>query len=638
MVDYATRDITALSGLDYSPAFGVAVFPPGATNFEVLVSIIGDLLPEADETFLLILTNAIHGNLTRSYATGTILNDDFPPELSVNDAVIVTDGNGNNNAVFTVNASAASGEVITVDYETVNGSASSGAEFIHAADTLSFAPGVVRQLVSVPIFQEAATQPAETFFLALSDPMNATIRRNRAVAAILHPGPIQVASMKAPESAKARIDSSIVESKQPATLAASPLPPPVVERTDASLDKEPVKPSAAFASSSVTVSPGTNILFEINALTNILHVESEVAVTFEISNRGAEPAQGVVLTNWLPSSASFISAQTSLGTFTNEKDWIVFDFGPLSPGAIASGAIHFKFSAAGWATNVAQLGFAGIETNGSNYMKNQPFFAVNDLPVISTVASQFTPENTPTTPIPIRISDTETPGSELILLGSSSNQGLVPDQNLLLGGNGNNRTLTIMPALNQAGSATIILTAIDSDGGEANVKFDLTVGSLEALTIERVDGISAPYFELVEREGNLLKFHFRAEAGLSHRVEFTDSLSSGAWQTLTNIDPIPVSTFQEVSDDTSQSPQRYYRLNISTVGGSSRVSSSTGGRIVLHFNAKAGKPYTVEYRDSLEASAWQILTRINPLQQSTTITVSDVDAGETARFYRVRSP
>src|SRR5262245_35053342 len=49
MVDYATRDITAQAGVDYSPSFGVALFPPGTTNLDVIVSVNGDKLNEADE-------------------------------------------------------------------------------------------------------------------------------------------------------------------------------------------------------------------------------------------------------------------------------------------------------------------------------------------------------------------------------------------------------------------------------------------------------------------------------------------------------------------------------------------------------------------------------------------------------------
>src|SRR5215831_9121826 len=48
MADYATRDVSAIAGLDYSAAFGVAIFEPGSTQREIVVTVIGDLLNEAD--------------------------------------------------------------------------------------------------------------------------------------------------------------------------------------------------------------------------------------------------------------------------------------------------------------------------------------------------------------------------------------------------------------------------------------------------------------------------------------------------------------------------------------------------------------------------------------------------------------
>src|SRR5215472_15588566 len=72
MADYATRDVSAIAGLDYSPAFGVAIFDPGATQRDIIVSINGDLLNEADETFWLTLTRPVNAKLSRDHAVGTI--------------------------------------------------------------------------------------------------------------------------------------------------------------------------------------------------------------------------------------------------------------------------------------------------------------------------------------------------------------------------------------------------------------------------------------------------------------------------------------------------------------------------------------------------------------------------------------
>src|SRR6185503_7122996 len=75
--------------------------------------------------------------------------------------------------------------------------------------------------------------------------------------------------------------------------------------------------------------------------------------------------------------------------------------------------------------------------------------AVNHPPTISSVPDQATNEDTPTPAIPFTISDMETNADRLMVAGSSSNQGLVPDANIAFGGSGSDRTVTMMPATNQ---------------------------------------------------------------------------------------------------------------------------------------------------------------------------------------------
>src|SRR5207249_3544804 len=100
---------------------------------------------------------------------------------------------------------------------------------------------------------------------------------------------------------------------------------------------------------------------------------------------------------------------------------------------------------------------------------------------ISSLADQSTDEDTPTVAIPFSIGDVESTWSSLTVTGHSSNQGLVPDGNIVFGGSGPNRTLTLMPAANQSGTATITITVADPDGASASRSFVLTVNSVNDL-------------------------------------------------------------------------------------------------------------------------------------------------------------
>src|SRR5437773_2335928 len=99
-------------------------------------------------------------------------------------------------------------------------------------------------------------------------------------------------------------------------------------------------------------------------------------------------------------------------------------------------------------------------------------------PASCSVANQSTNEDTPTAAIPFSIGDVETPVDSLMVSVCSANPGLVPDANILFGGSGSDRTVTLRPATNQFGTTTITLTVRDGDGGAASASFLLSVNSV----------------------------------------------------------------------------------------------------------------------------------------------------------------
>jgi hypothetical protein len=95
-------------------------------------------------------------------------------------------------------------------------------------------------------------------------------------------------------------------------------------------------------------------------------------------------------------------------------------------------------------------------------------------PTISDITNLTTALNTPSGPVPFTISAPDTTASNLVLSASSSNPTLIPTNNIVFGGSGTNRTVTLTPATNQAGSALITVTV--SDGvNTASDTFTLTV-------------------------------------------------------------------------------------------------------------------------------------------------------------------
>jgi len=75
-VDYATADGTAVSPDDYEAVSNTLTFAAGTTNQTIDVTVQGDALDEANETFAVTLSSASNATIATATATGTIIDDD----------------------------------------------------------------------------------------------------------------------------------------------------------------------------------------------------------------------------------------------------------------------------------------------------------------------------------------------------------------------------------------------------------------------------------------------------------------------------------------------------------------------------------------------------------------------------------
>ncbi len=183
-VGYATANGTATSGTDYTATSGTLTFSPGTTTRSINVTALGDLLDEANETFVVNLSNPVNAAIATAQGTGTIVDDDSPPSISIGD-VSVTEGNtATKTASLNVTLSAASGRTVTVNYATANGTATVGSDYLAKTGTLTFAPGVTSQPVVVTVNGDALSEANETVLVALSGATNASISDSQGVLSI----------------------------------------------------------------------------------------------------------------------------------------------------------------------------------------------------------------------------------------------------------------------------------------------------------------------------------------------------------------------------------------------------------------------------------------------------------------------
>lgn len=179
-LDYATADSTAQAGSDYTPVIGTLVFNPGTTSMLVSIPVHGDLTIEADETFLLQLSNVTNATVADGEAVGRIITDETSYTLT-GPAGGVVEGNGTSGggASFVVHRTGDLSTTGSVDFTTIGNSAFPGGlrpDFTTASGSITFAPGEAEKTITVAVLPDAHFENDETFSLQLTGAVNGVLR------------------------------------------------------------------------------------------------------------------------------------------------------------------------------------------------------------------------------------------------------------------------------------------------------------------------------------------------------------------------------------------------------------------------------------------------------------------------------
>ena len=175
-LEYRTEAGSAVAGGDYSDAFetqsGTVRILAGQDSAIVGIPTLQDPLDEDIERLRLVLSNPDGATLVDPDATGAILDDDPEPSLSVDD-VEVTENDDGIPATFAVQLSEASGREVTVDFGTLDGTATAPGDYTATSGPLTFAAGETTATVDVSVGDDADDEEIERFFLVLSGAQNA---------------------------------------------------------------------------------------------------------------------------------------------------------------------------------------------------------------------------------------------------------------------------------------------------------------------------------------------------------------------------------------------------------------------------------------------------------------------------------
>ena len=187
-VDFQTQDGTAtVANGDYVANNGTLTFAAGETIKTITVLVNGDTTFETNEAFTVNLSNASGATISDGSGAGTVTNDDTAPSFSISGAGSSAEGDSGTTAyVFTVTKNGSTALTSSVDFATADGTATAGGDYVDNSGTLTFAPGDTTKEITVLINGDMTFENNETFTVALTNPVNATISISSAPGSILN--------------------------------------------------------------------------------------------------------------------------------------------------------------------------------------------------------------------------------------------------------------------------------------------------------------------------------------------------------------------------------------------------------------------------------------------------------------------
>ncbi|MBK8810106.1 MAG: VCBS repeat-containing protein [Acidobacteria bacterium] len=178
-VNYATLDGTATAGSDYVPINGTLNFAVGETVKQLSIHTINDNVYEGVESLSLVLSNPTGPNseiIAPASCAFSIIDGQYRPYISSAQSISVTEPSvgGPRSVDIPVVLTNQSTETVTVDFQTMNGTATAGSDYVATSGTLTFSPLQTSATVSVQILGDRVYEGNENFYLRLSNPINSS--------------------------------------------------------------------------------------------------------------------------------------------------------------------------------------------------------------------------------------------------------------------------------------------------------------------------------------------------------------------------------------------------------------------------------------------------------------------------------
>jgi len=169
-VDFATSDLTARNGLDYTGTTNTLSFAPGDTVKVVSVPILNDGVKEPNKTFRVTLSNPRGGAVLGSGTTATVTIVDNDPGVSFELSSYPVWENAGNVALIVLRGNDVALGPITVDYATADLTAVAGVDYQAVSNTLAFGQNETMKTIIIPILRDVLVTNDRRFRVTLSNP------------------------------------------------------------------------------------------------------------------------------------------------------------------------------------------------------------------------------------------------------------------------------------------------------------------------------------------------------------------------------------------------------------------------------------------------------------------------------------
>lgn len=168
-VTYATANGSAAAGSDYQAASGSVTFGPAEIQKMISVNVLDDALVENPENFFVNLTGASGASVSGSPATITIADDDSPTASIGFSASSYNVDEGAGFVTLNVTRSGGRAFTATVNYQTTDGTAKAGVNYVASNGNVTFAPGETSKTIQIPIIDDANPSSTLQFTVKLTD-------------------------------------------------------------------------------------------------------------------------------------------------------------------------------------------------------------------------------------------------------------------------------------------------------------------------------------------------------------------------------------------------------------------------------------------------------------------------------------